>query len=77
MALLAQSVSCYAEKVSAFQLTELDSYLALRYLLDEQVISTGGVDTLQDRRPTFQEEYAIATQSYIYHPNFLNMDIGG
>ena len=77
MALLAQSASCYAEKVSAFQLTELDSYLALRYLLDEQVISTGGVDTLQDRRPTFQEEYAIATQSYIYHPNFLNMDIGG
>ena len=77
MAMLAQQACVNAAEVSPFQLTKLDSYLALRYLLDEQIISTGGVDTLQDRRPTFQEEYAIATQSYVYHPNFLNMDIGG
>ena len=77
MAMLSQQACVNAAEISLFQLTKLDSYLAFRYLLDEQIISTGGVDTLQDRRPTFQEEYAVATQSYIYHPNFLNMDIGG
>ena len=63
-------------KIDAFRLTDVNSELALRYLYDEQTFYSSGIKTQQDIRPTFQQEYLIDTESYIYHPNLLTMDLG-
>lgn len=75
--LMLHSIISQGSDISSFHLNESKSFLAMRYFLDEQIISNQGVDTLLDRRPTFQEEYSIITKSYIYHPNFLKLDLGG
>jgi len=67
----------YASNISRFTLIDYSGELAFRYLFDEQTFSNAGVKTQQDTRPTFQEEYRISTRSYIYHPNFLTLDLGG
>ena len=64
-------------EIDAFRITDVNSELALRYLYDEQTFYSSGNKTQQDIRPTFQEEYRIDTESYIYHPNLLTMDLGG
>jgi len=66
-----------AAEIRAFRLTEVDGFVALRYLLDEYTTSSQGVDARKDRNPTFQEEISLNTQSYIYHPTLLNMNLGG
>ncbi len=65
-----------AATVDTFRVTDVSSELALRYLYDEQTFYTSDSKTQEDIRPTFQEEYVIDTESYIYHPNLLSMDLG-
>jgi len=66
-----------ASEIKPLMMTDTHGELTLRYLLDEQVFSHSGIKVQQDTRPTFQEEYRIDTRSYVYHPNFLSMDLGG
>jgi len=65
-----------ATEIKTFRLTDVDSELALRYLFDEQTFYQTGTKTQQDTRPTFQEEYIIDTNSYVFHPNLLSMELG-
>ncbi len=64
------------EQIEAFRLTDTSSELALRYLYDEQTFYSSGSKTREDIRPTFQEEFTVNTESYVYHPNLLSMDLG-
>jgi hypothetical protein len=66
-----------ASEIKAFTMLDVQSELAFRYLYDEQAFFLSGVKTQQDIRPTFQEEYSVATQSYVFHPNLLSMELGG
>jgi len=63
-------------EIDAFRLTDVNSELSLRYLYDEQTFYSSGDKIQQDTRPTFQEEYIVNTESYIYHPNLLSLDLG-
>ena len=63
-------------QIETFRLTEVNSELALRYLYDAQTFYSSGDKTQEDIRPTFQEEYSVDTESYIYHPNLLSMNLG-
>jgi thiamine kinase-like enzyme len=65
-----------AADIKAFNMTGVDHELVLRYFLDKQSTSQSGSKTQYTSRPTFQEEYRINTQSYIFHPNLLSMDLG-
>ncbi len=62
--------------IGPFRLTDVSGTMAVRYLLDEQIRGQSGGDDVFQTRPTIEEELFIRTQSYVYHPGFLNMDIG-
>ncbi len=65
-----------AADIKAFNITEVDNELVLRYLNDKQSTLQSGSKTQYVARPTFQEEYRIDTNSYIFHPSLLSMDLG-
>lgn len=65
-----------AADIKAFNITEVDNELVLRYLLDKQSTLQSGSKTQYVARPTFQEEYRIDTRGYMFHPNLLSMDLG-
>lgn len=58
-------------------ITDVEGFLAVRYLYDEQEISNLGNSQQYDIRPTYQQELTLNAEGYIYHPNFLSMDLGG
>lgn len=58
-------------------ITDVEGFLALRYYYDEQEISNLGNVQQYDIRPTYQQELTLNTEGYIYHPNFISMDLGG
>ncbi|MDH5712286.1 MAG: hypothetical protein OEZ15_11590, partial [Gammaproteobacteria bacterium] len=64
------------ETIQAFKMTDIDSKLTLRYLLDEQTTFHSGIKSQQDSHPTFQEEFSVQTHNYIFHPNMLSIDLG-
>ena len=65
------------DDIAPFRLTSVDGHLTARYLLDDQEYgSTASEDSFVDRT-TWETELFLGTKSYVYHPGFLNMDIGG
>ena len=66
-----------AEEIRAFAFTGYDGFIELRYLNDDQSSKQTAPVKRSESREAFQEEIFILTHSYIYHPKFLKMDIGG
>jgi len=62
--------------VAGINITNVEGFLSFRYLYDEQEISNQGNVQQFDRRPTFQQEFTLASKGYIFHPNFLSLDLG-
>ena len=58
-------------------ITDVEGFLAARYFYDEQEISNLGNVQQYDVRPTYQQELALKAEGYIFHPNFLSMELGG
>jgi hypothetical protein len=71
---LGLSGACAAEEVAPFVLTGIEGNVAMRYLLNKETIGSGAPSTIYS---SLQEEVFINTHSYLYHPNFLKMDLGG
>lgn len=74
---MALPIMSMAAEVSPLRFTDVDGFIALRYLYDDFATTSQGIDTRKGSNPTFQEEFALNTQSYVYHPNMLNMNLGG
>lgn len=66
-----------ADEISPLRFTNVDGFIALRYLYDENTTSSQSVVSKKELNPTFQEELALNTDAYVYHPNMLNMNLGG
>lgn len=66
----------YAD-ITPFKLIGVEGALSARYNLDDYEQTSGDGDKTYQTRNTFEEEISILTQSYAYHPDFLNMDLGG
>lgn len=64
-------------EIVPFRLTDVDGSVALRYLLDDRengtVDSSGAFETQEN----MEAELLLMTRSYIYHPDVLDMKIGG
>lgn len=69
-----------AQEVALFNLTNVDGYVSTNFLDDR--------DTTRQRGPAgaarsaqgesdWRNEVFLMTHSYVYHPNFLSLDIGG
>jgi hypothetical protein len=65
------------DEIAPFRLTGVEGNVSLRYLYDELKTGQRGGGTTREARPSFEEEVFILTHSYVYHPNFLKIDLGG
>ncbi|MDH5189913.1 MAG: hypothetical protein OEW89_01540 [Gammaproteobacteria bacterium] len=61
--------------ITSFQLMDVEGFASMRYAFDDKTTTSSG-STTYESRPTLEEEFYISTRSYVYHPNFLNMDVG-
>ena len=74
---MALPIMTTAAEISPLRFTDVDGFIALRYFFDEYTTSSLGVDTRKESNPTFQQEFALNSHAYVYHPNMLNMNLGG
>jgi len=66
-----------AAKVGGFQFTDISGSTSVRYLLDDREhVSLNGTNSFETQQ-NLEAELFILTRSYLYHPEFLDMKIGG
>jgi len=63
------------DEISAIRFTDYEGYVEMRFREDEQTTSSDG-STSTETRTSQEEELFLLAHGYIYHPKFLNMDLG-
>jgi len=79
LALLATTASAEyheVDDIKAFGLLDVKGHFSAGYLLDDRDRSTGGATDFETRA-TWEQDLFVLTESFIYHPGFLNMEFGG
>ena len=74
--LLVGAAAVHAQETAPFRLTGIEGYVGARYLEDGLDTRQGGIGSRQRQRD-LRTELFVMTHSYVYHPNFLTLDIGG
>ena len=79
--LAALPVTAHAEyheidEVRAFGLLDVDGHVRVGYLFDERGYGSTDTDS-SESQASWEEEFYLRTRSFVYHPGFLNMVIGG
>lgn len=64
------------DQVKPFGLIEVDGRVRVGYLFDKRDRSSADTATT-DSQVSWEEEFYLRTRSFVYHPGFLNMVIGG
>lgn len=67
----------FSEEIAPFRLMDVEGFVALRYRADEQSVGSSGATASTEEYVSMEEEVFVLTHSYIYHPNFLKLDLGG
>ena len=62
--------------IKSFGLLDVSGHFRVGYLFDERDRGTGSSNSLE-KRATWEEEFFLLTESFVYHPGFLNIDLGG
>ena len=76
-ALLVLSGAGRGEEVAPYLLTGIDGYATLQYAQDGQTTLQPGEPRSRQTQSGLRNEVFAMTHSYVYHPNFLTLDIGG
>jgi len=63
--------------ITPFRLTGVEGFVTGRYIFDDYELKSSDSGRTFQTRPTFEQEINVLTHSYAYHPDFLNMDLGG
>jgi hypothetical protein len=66
-----------AATITPFNVTGIEGHLDLRYFFDDYRSKSEGADEFFRRGSTFEERLYVLMHSYIYHPNFMRLDVGG
>lgn len=71
--------ACRAEDVTPFRLTGIEGHVVVDYLHDSTATAQGGLapGTTTQTQSNLREDVFVMSHSYVYHPNFLTLDIGG
>jgi hypothetical protein len=71
--------ACQAEEIVPFRLTGIEGHVLVDYLFDGLSTGQTGVPaaTSEQKQTSLREEIFVMSHSYVYHPNFLTLDIGG
>ena len=76
IALCSFASTANAAELAGFRTTNIDSKIELRYLVDERIDSNAGIVSGRSQQTTYEEEFSVQTRNYVYHPNFLKLDLG-
>ncbi len=76
------AADCLAQDIGPFRLTGVDGYISTRYFRGEFATDQRGAGQSagaqsHQSQSDLREEIFLMTHSYVYHPNFLTLDIGG
>jgi hypothetical protein len=63
--------------VGGFQFTDISGSASVRYLLDDRARASLGSAESFETQQNLEAELFLLTSSYLYHPDFLDMKIGG
>ncbi len=67
-----------SQEVAFFRISGFDGYLSGRFLFEEETETQGSEgNNSHQRHPVFEEELHLRLHSYVYHPNFLKITVGG
>ncbi len=74
------SLPVVAQEIAPFRLTSVEGYVSTRSLADKvetsQLSATGRENSYQGQS-NLRTEVFLMTHSYVYHPKFLSLDVGG
>lgn len=65
-----------AEEITVFKITDIQSHFGLNYRYDADLTHQDFSSESKETRSIFEEEINVQTQSFIYHPNLLKLDLG-
>jgi hypothetical protein len=65
------------EEIKLFNLTDVGGTFSARYWFDERSDNNGGIGGATAKSSSWQESLLFRTQSYIYHPAFIEMRASG
>jgi hypothetical protein len=63
-------------ELKPFGLLDTNASLSIRYLLDENSRQSEGAAETFENRTTWEQDLFLLSRSYVYHPLFLNMELG-
>lgn len=68
-----------AQEIAPFRLTGVEGHVGMRYVGDAVTTQSAGGSEARSRvaQSAFVNEVFVMTHSYVYHPKFLTLDIGG
>jgi hypothetical protein len=64
-------------EVKPFGVIDTGATFSIRYLLDENDRSSDSSSSTFEHRTTWEQELFLISETYVYHPGFLNMEFGG
>ncbi len=64
-------------EIGGFRVTDISGTTSARYLLDDREYASQNARSNAEKQRNLELELFILTRSYLYHPDFLNMKIGG
>ncbi|MBD5803521.1 hypothetical protein AZOA_29610 [Azoarcus sp. Aa7] len=81
VALGAIGLPCAAQEIAPFRITGIEGHAAVRSYADEAVTDPGGgggrAAASSQAHNELRSEVFVMSHSYIFHPNFLVLDVGG
>jgi hypothetical protein len=77
LSLLVRAGAGRAQEIVPFKLTGTEAYTALNYLGDTETSDQPDGGRYRSSQAGWRSELFVMTHSYVYHPNFLSLDIGG
>lgn len=60
-----------------FAVTAVESKLEMRYLFDSHESKSSNIDSVVVKQSIYETEAGTLLHGYIYHPNFMQLDVGG
>ncbi|MBL8491483.1 MAG: hypothetical protein JNM82_11945 [Rhodocyclaceae bacterium] len=69
--------TCLGEEFAPFRITGVEAYASMRFTRDDFSARQPGSPSSRQAWTDFRQELFLLTHSYVYHPNFLSLDVGG
>ncbi|MDH3638226.1 MAG: hypothetical protein OES09_07145 [Gammaproteobacteria bacterium] len=66
-----------AQEITPFRLTGIEGDVEVRYDYDERTVGERRTEETRETRTSFEQDIFVLAHGYVYHPNLLNLDIGG